>query len=63
MKMTVGEKYIRRRGQVLCIIDKIDGLNVTYHTWPELIERKVSPSAFRIGFRPARADEIPGNAK
>lgn len=63
MKVEMGKAYIRRRGKVLCFIDAINGLNVTYHTWPELEQRKVSPSAFRIGFRPATADEIPPGAK
>ena len=60
MKMDVGSKYIRRRGKVLCVIDAIDGLNVTYHTWPELIQHKCSPGGFRVGFRPATDAECAG---
>lgn len=63
MKMDVGAKYIRRRGKVLCIIDHIDGLNVTYHTWPDKSVHKCSPSGFRVGFRPASAAEVPEGAQ
>ncbi len=63
MKLDVGSKYIRRRGKVLCIVDSVDKLNVTYHTWPELIVHKVSPSGFRINFRPAKPEEIPENVR
>lgn len=63
MKMDVGAKYIRRRGKLLCIIDHIDGLNVTYHAWPSLVQYKCSPGGFRVGFRPAKADEIPEGAR
>jgi hypothetical protein len=62
MKMNVGDKFVRRRGKALCVIDAIDGLNVTYHTWPEKTIHKVSPSGFRLGFRPATAAEIPEGA-
>ncbi len=63
MKIDVGAKYIRRRGRVLCIIDSIDGLNVTYHTWPSMETFKASPGGFRINFRPAKAEEVPEGAR
>jgi len=63
MKMAVGDKFIRRRGKVLCVIDAIDGLNVTYHTWPLMETFKASPGGFRINFRPAAPSEIPADCK
>ncbi len=63
MKMNVGDKFIRRRGKVLCIVDAIDGLNVTYHVWPSMDVQKCSPNGFRINFRPATAAEIPEGAQ
>ncbi len=51
LKLAVYEHYIRRRDNVLVQLDKMDGLNVEYHTVRKSTSHKVSTDGFRRGFR------------